>query len=583
MGNDESRPKYATPKTVTPEGVHVGAHSGFPDDPVPYAGSPLEYCFVNIEAKLKAKVQLSLARLIKTNIDEYYDVISQPYTHGFLMNQFQSIPGALKEKEFSLTSFKTFQAILSRPISAPPSQERWQLRVEKSFLETQTIIKFFSSSNTLSDTSDIHQKINALTSQGGRLVCVEMTGHHEGKEFSVLMSGTPGMQGVDLFFNMPLHPNPQIYVYQVISVPVKFKLKMSHIKVYPSDFIGQFNAFLERGWKLVEINFDCSETSKGFLSERSTLNSIWFFEKEESKMHGEVQEWEGTIVEYEHKWAVSYSGGTRAKTNWDSVVVEMGQRGWELACLVQSPESYIISMTPMKVAMKVLMFFQRKIMQAVGAVGCVTPPHPGQTPPQGNYPQSQKSYPPPQGSNPTPHESNRLPQGSTHPPEGSYPSPSQGSNPPPQGGYLPLQRSNPPARINSPSARGSNPSTNPTSQGSNPSTWESYSPPQGSYPPPQGGYLSPQGGYPSPQGSNYQPQGSCHPSTEGGYPPPRGVIPHPTGVIPHPRGVIHHPRGVIPHPRGVIPYPRGVILHPRRVIPRLIAPTPGRAFPAPSG
>ncbi|XP_038077548.1 uncharacterized protein LOC119745331 [Patiria miniata] len=477
MGNEQSQSNLSTPGGYTQQGVRVGAHSGVPNDPVPYAGSPLQYCFVNVEATLRTQATFFSAPIITTNIDAYYGIISQPYAQGFSMVQFQSIPGVQRQKGFGYNVAMPFQAILSRPVNAPPSQERWQLRVEKSFLQTQMILKFFTTrETTVSDTSDIYQKINAVASQGGRLICVEITGFEKGPSFGQAMSGHQGVKGVDLFFNMPLHPNPKIYVYQAISVPVQFRLTSSfpqpRIQVL-TDFMGQFAAFLQKGWKLVEINFDNSQTTEpGFFSAHSSMNSIWFFEKEASKMHSEVPEWQGTIVEYEHKVSASF-GGTRAKTNWDPVVIEMGQRGWELACLVESPETYTTGFS--SAAIKVLMFFQRRILRPVGAGGFAMPPQGGQPPPQGGYPQPQGGYPQPQGSYP--------------PPQGGYPQP-QGGYPQPQGGY-------------------------PQPQGGYPQPQGSYPQPQGSYPQPQGSYPQPQGSYPQPQGGNPPPYPG---QTQGGYP-----------------------------------------------------------------
>ena len=74
------------------------------------------------------------------------------------------------------------------------------------------------------------------------------------------------VKGVDLFFNMPLHPNPTIYVYQAVSVPIQFQLMggfgQTQIRVL-TDFMGQFSAYLQKGWKLVEVNFDTSQTTQG--------------------------------------------------------------------------------------------------------------------------------------------------------------------------------------------------------------------------------------------------------------------------------------------------------------------------------
>ncbi|XP_022079833.1 uncharacterized protein LOC110973367 [Acanthaster planci] len=470
MGNEQSQ-QYNSPGGVTQQGVRVGAHSGIPNDTVPYAGGQLQYCFVNVEAKLTTQATFFSAPVVTTNVDAYYSIISQPYAQGFVMNQFQSIPGVQRQKGFSFSVGMPFQAILSRPVNAPPPNERWQLRVEKSFLQTQQVLQFFTTqSSVVSNTSDIYQKINQVASQGGRLICIEITGFEQGPSFGQSFSGYQGIKGVDLFFNMPLHPNPTVYIYQAISVPVQFQVTSSfpqpRIQVL-TDFMGQFAAFLQKGWKLVEINFDCSMTTQpGFFQAHSSLNSIWFFEKEASKVNSEIPEWEGTIIEYEHKITTTFSG-TRAKTNWDPLVIQMGQRGWELACLVESPETYNTSFSSS--AMKVLMFFQRRIMRPVGAGGFVMPPQAGVPPAQGSYPPSQGGYPPSQGSYP--------------PAQGSY-APGPGFHPPPQGSYPPPHTggNQPPPPYPASTAPSAYPASAPPLQGG-------YTPPMGAYPaPPHGGY-----------------------------------------------------------------------------------------------
>ena len=52
------------------------------------------------------------------------------------------------------------------------------------------------------------------------------------------------------------------------------------------------------------------------------------------------------------------------KTDWTPVIVEMGRRGWELACVQESGEMDRASFA--KFEMKLNMFFQRKIVAAKG-------------------------------------------------------------------------------------------------------------------------------------------------------------------------------------------------------------------------
>ncbi|XP_033640005.1 uncharacterized protein LOC117300350 [Asterias rubens] len=490
MGNQHSQ-QYGQAGGITQQGVRVGAHSNIPNDAVPYQGPRHQYCFINVEATLSTQASFLSAAIISTNIDAYYPIICQPYADGFILKQFQSIPGVQRQKGFGFSMAMPFQAILCKPLTAP-SHERWQLRVEKSFLQTQQVLQFFSSSSTsVADTSDIFQKINSVTAQGGRLICIEITGHERGPSFGQSFSGYQGLKGVDLFFNMPLHPNPTIYVYQAVSVPIQFQLMggfgQTQIRVL-TDFMGQFSAYLQKGWKLVEVNFDTSQTTQaGFFQARSSMNSIWFFEKEASKINSQVPEWEGTIIEYEHKVSASF-GGTRAKTNWDPIMIDMGQRGWEIACLVESPEVYQTGFTSS--GMKVLMFFQRRIIRPSGAGGFVAPQG-GHVPQPSGYHQPTGAHPPPTSGYPQPTGGYPQPTGVHPPPTSGYPQPTSGY-PQPTSGY--------------------------------PQPTSGYPQPTSGYPQPTSGYPQPTSGYPQPTSGYPQPAG-CPPPSYPGYPhqAPQGV------------------------------------------------------------
>ena len=74
------------------------------------------------------------------------------------------------------------------------------------------------------------------------------------------------------------------------------------------------------------------------------------------------------------------------KTDWNPVIVEMGRRGWELACIQESGEMGVAGFA--KVEMKLNMFFQRKIIVARD-----TPPPPYSSSPPAATPPGQS--PPP--------------------------------------------------------------------------------------------------------------------------------------------------------------------------------------------
>ena len=168
--------------------------------------------------------------------------------------------------------------------------------------------------------------------------------------------------GVDLFFDIPTHPNPRRYVYQAVNVPINVSVSpgfpAGKIQVY-CDWLGQMAAFLQQGWRLVEIFLDQSGATQahGF-SASQALNSVWFFEKEASRINDPRPVYEGTVIEYEHRIEAGFAQ-VHATPQWDSVLFEMGKRGWELACILETPEVRMTGFAKMK--MKLLMFFQRKI------------------------------------------------------------------------------------------------------------------------------------------------------------------------------------------------------------------------------
>ncbi|XP_072026999.1 uncharacterized protein [Amphiura filiformis] len=374
------------------------AEIALPHDDVPYPGPQIQYCLVDVQAQLstQVKVGFNTTTMKTTNVDQYYQEISRPYEQGFVMQQFQKIPGVQSQAGFTSVAVP-YQAILQRPVNVS-THERWQLKIEKSSLEFQTFVNWEPTQELADNTTEIQQKIMEIAAQNGRLICIEATGSEQNQQ--KFLGGGNGIAGVDLFFNMPLHPNPTRYAYQAINVPVTFKTKTfpSPITKMETDVIGQFTTFLNQGWKLVEINFDVTQVIKaGFTTVRGAHNSIWFFEKEASRLNDNIPVWQGCVVEYMHKITASF-GGTYAKTGWNEVLTQMGQKGWELACIMETPEKIVSSFGSTTV--KLLLFFQRHILSQPQGVGASAGYPPSGTPPAGpgtaGYPPSggASNYPP---------------------------------------------------------------------------------------------------------------------------------------------------------------------------------------------
>ena len=94
--------------------------------------------------------------------------------------------------EISLPFLFFLQGIFCRYPEVPP-RENWQLRIEKSVIQTQRmftgIITFSSNQGVVSDTSHILESIARNTQDGGRLICIEMTGQQQQQNMGMAMHG----------------------------------------------------------------------------------------------------------------------------------------------------------------------------------------------------------------------------------------------------------------------------------------------------------------------------------------------------------------------------------------------------------
>ncbi|XP_028392594.1 raftlin-like [Dendronephthya gigantea] len=203
---------------------------------------------------------------------------------------------------------------------------------------------------------------------------------------SAATSGRSPAIGVDVLFEIPNQPTPAKYVYQAIDVPIGFTVKMGGPTVH-CDWLGTLATYLNQGWKLVEVFLDQSQQQSGAFSTSASMNSVWFFEKELHKLQDPTPVYQGAVLEYFHKISQSF-GGVSVKTDWTPVIVEMGKRGWELACIQETPEMYQCGFG--KVKIKLIMFFQRRII--TGGTMMSPPPYPG-PPPSMNPPDQSSTAP----------------------------------------------------------------------------------------------------------------------------------------------------------------------------------------------
>ncbi|EDO47314.1 predicted protein [Nematostella vectensis] len=194
--------------------------------------------------------------------------------------------------------------------------------------------------------------------------------------------------GCDVFFNLPLHPNPVTYTYQLVNIPVQVMyLGPGKMVKVTCEWMKHFAWHLQQGWKLAEIFWDQGKRSHGDFTLSGDHNSVWFFEKESARASDPTPVYEGVIIEYKHTVKIGFFQ-TKAKGDWGPMISEMGSRGWELACMLETPEVTNIGLG--NITFKILFFFQRRILQGQPPPGTYYPP-----PPQGNYNQ----YPVPGGQN----------------------------------------------------------------------------------------------------------------------------------------------------------------------------------------
>ena len=102
---------------------------------------------------------------------------------------------------------------------------------------------------------------------------------------------------------------------------------------------------------------------QGF-SGQINLNSMWFFEKPASRMNDPTPMYQGTVVDHQIKIKPGF-GGTHTTANWEPVIQEMGNKGWELACILETPETQFSGMTT--ILMNCKLFFQRPLLLQMGA------------------------------------------------------------------------------------------------------------------------------------------------------------------------------------------------------------------------
>ena len=173
-------------------------------------------------------------------------------------------------------------------------------------------------------------------------------------------------QGTDLFFDIPTQPSPPIYTYTAVAVPIgiNYTFGFQGTMDVVCDWMGNLAAYLNQGWRLADI-FLAYDQNQFFHGNQGhhyapiySLNSIWFFEKEASRLQDPTPLYEGTTVEVYVKMKAGF-GSVTSDMNLLPLLQEMGSRGWEFVCLLETPKIVSRGFTSVTTAM--MAFFQRPL------------------------------------------------------------------------------------------------------------------------------------------------------------------------------------------------------------------------------
>ncbi|XP_055889237.1 uncharacterized protein LOC106059310 [Biomphalaria glabrata] len=332
-----------------------------------YLGPKAQYEFLNVDVTLLYQNSISNTRLLTSDVEAYYPQLCEQYNKGYRMLTFYHIPCQGQPRGFFKPGvITTFQGIFCRG-PQQDSNQRYHLRVEKAIIkvsvESSSLGCRSMRSSTVFDTSHIQQMIDSYARDGARLVCIELTGQ---EERVTLQDNEFPYKGVDVFFEYPIDRVIETYTYNTVVVPIvvmySFVNCIPHADV-SCDWQGNLDKHLKQGFRLVEIFMDSSYTSEvDCCSSRTSYHSKWYFEKPTSKMYDLTPVYEGKVIKHYIKVTGPTLSGVKTKTEWEPVMVAMGNNGWELACILETANVTFTSMSTFY--MQVLLFFQRKIYKA---------------------------------------------------------------------------------------------------------------------------------------------------------------------------------------------------------------------------
>ncbi|OWF50409.1 uncharacterized protein LOC110450491 [Mizuhopecten yessoensis] len=383
--------------TAAPRPVATAA---VPQEPK-YAGPPVTYNIVNIDVPHEAQTGLAFGPQVEFKTltgSIYLPALTNMYDLGFRMSTFNVSPGSMTASGF--VSLKMETKLKTQGIFHKVSDEekgKWKLCMEKSCLPQQVFATGLLQigGTVTSQPTHIFQTIEKLSVDGGRLISIEVTGGSFSGA-SAAPAATMGMGAqpsmslyghspntllcVDIFYDMPTTPGGEKYTYQIVPAQMSAVLKTMTGAIGGSwsvtfDWANIVGPYLSQGWKLVEVFLDQNNKSfsdRAFMASKITseVGAMFIFEKPLSKINDNTPVYEAKMVEYKAPGKMKMTGigktTIEVNANWDSVIAQEGQNGWEIVRILQTPATIFkqsLSMTP-EFGWMHFIYFQRKIMTA---------------------------------------------------------------------------------------------------------------------------------------------------------------------------------------------------------------------------
>jgi len=374
MGNNQSHGGVVS--GGVPEMQGGTNHSVLPVDNPPYPGPAHEYRIVAINAKLKMKMGFAAKMgdiMVSSDLSTYYETLQQQYAEYYKLFTFFQVP--LQKSQNFTSAHVPFHGIMSRPKHFVPSPESWQLQIKNiqiqfSLFQTGHLFSYGHTVSLPPNVQGIYNTISGMAQTGAKLVCMECNGNTFSPGMGMGLQGG-FIYGVDVFFDVPQHPNPTMYTYTAHSTPILIGRSYGNVQVQ-CDWTGTLNMYLNEGWKLIDVLIPNLESGQMENQQQRRGNShmhnfgtqteqtIWFFEKELSMVNDRAPKYQVTLVEYYIHAKVS--GLTSVKTDFDlgQVLSDMGERGWTLVSVLDTPQTVVSGFG--KATRGIILFFQRPLL-----------------------------------------------------------------------------------------------------------------------------------------------------------------------------------------------------------------------------